>query len=202
MLAVIALVYVFCFRDSTEVWSCDSRKDFFSKTCMFMLLNNLMYKNLLCGNMSSIDLATRFKIGMYLLNREKCCKAFPRSTDIKRDFKKLPTDERHIKVPQDCYALHTSTKTGMPYTRRQQEKSRFSKNSFMCVTQIDLSVVPLRAMQRRHEMPRHPTKCLNPSLNVYMYSYVYDKYTFLLKIKPSSENQFEIKMLFSFLLNG
>jgi len=50
-------------------------------------------------NMSSIDLATRFRIGMYLLNREKHCKAFPRSIDIIQVFNLLPTDQRHIKVP-------------------------------------------------------------------------------------------------------
>ena len=40
--------------------------------------------------------------------------AFPRSTDIIQVENKLPTDERHIKVPQDSkiddYALHTSTR--------------------------------------------------------------------------------------------
>jgi len=51
--------------------------------------------------MSSIDLASRFKIGMYLLNREKRWHAFPRSTDLIKVLNKLPTDKRHIKVPQD-----------------------------------------------------------------------------------------------------
>jgi len=53
--------------------------------------------------MSSIDLATWFKIGMHLLNREKRCKAFPKSTDIIQVFNELPTDKRLIiiKVPQD-----------------------------------------------------------------------------------------------------
>ena len=50
-------------------------------------------------NMSSIDLATRFRIGMYLLNRENHCKAFPRSIDIIQVLNLLPTDQRHIKVP-------------------------------------------------------------------------------------------------------
>ena len=42
-----------------------------------------------------------FKIGMYLLNREKRCYAFPRSTDIIQVLNDLPTDKRHIKEPQD-----------------------------------------------------------------------------------------------------
>jgi len=37
----------------------------------------------------------------YLLNRVKRCKAFPRSTYIIHVFNTLPTDKRHIKVPQD-----------------------------------------------------------------------------------------------------
>jgi len=62
--------------------------------------------------MSSIDLETRFKIGMYLLNREKRCNAFPRSTYIIQVWNKLPTDKRHIKVQKDRLLFPT---------RRQQE---------------------------------------------------------------------------------
>jgi len=48
--------------------------------------------------MSSIDLATRFKIEMYMLNREKRL----RSTDMIPVLNELPTDKRHnfMKVPQ------------------------------------------------------------------------------------------------------
>jgi len=51
--------------------------------------------------MSSIDLATRFKIGMYLLYRKSVTYAFPRSADIIQVLNELPTDKGHIKVPQD-----------------------------------------------------------------------------------------------------
>jgi len=51
--------------------------------------------------MSSMYLATQFKIGMYLLNRKKRCNAFPRSTDIIQVSDELPTDKIHFKVPQD-----------------------------------------------------------------------------------------------------
>ena len=60
--------------------------------------------------MSSIDLA---KIGMYLLNREKRYKGFSSSTDIIQVLNELPTDKRHIRVPQD-----------LTYTHRQQEKKQ------------------------------------------------------------------------------
>ena len=46
-------------------------------------------------NMSSIDLTTRFKIGMYMLNREMRCNVFLRSTDIIPVLNELPTDKRH-----------------------------------------------------------------------------------------------------------
>ena len=64
--------------------------------------------------MSSIDLATRLKNGMYLLNRQKRCNAFSKSTDRSS---KLPTDNRHnfIKVPQDrlsCCTHIDNKKTG------------------------------------------------------------------------------------------
>jgi len=54
-------------------------------------------------NMSSIDLATRFKIGKYLLKREKRYKAFQRSTYIMQVLNELPTDKRYHKI-------HISTK--------------------------------------------------------------------------------------------
>ena len=62
-------------------------------------------------NMSTIDLATSFKIGMYLLGREKRLNAFPRSTNIIQVLNELPTDKRHIKVSQN---------TAMPYTHQEQ----------------------------------------------------------------------------------
>jgi len=43
--------------------------------------------------MSSVDLATRFKIGMYLLNRESVSNAFLRSTYIKQFLNDLPHDK-------------------------------------------------------------------------------------------------------------
>ena len=49
-------------------------------------------------NISSIDLATRYKIGMYLLS---VTEAFPRSTDIIQFVNELPTDKINIRVPQD-----------------------------------------------------------------------------------------------------
>jgi len=62
--------------------------------------------------MPSIDLATRFKIGMYLLKDKIVTNAFPRSTDIIQVLNDLPTDKGHtcIMVQQyiECYALHTS----------------------------------------------------------------------------------------------
>ena len=58
--------------------------------------------------MSSINLTTRFKNGMYLLNREKRY-----STDIMQILNKLPTDKRQIKVPQDRLVcpIHADIKT-------------------------------------------------------------------------------------------
>jgi len=46
--------------------------------------------------MSSVDLATRFKIGMYLFNRKTGCNAFPRLTDIIQVLNELPTVKIHI----------------------------------------------------------------------------------------------------------
>jgi len=45
----------------------------FAKNYIFLLPTYLVYQSLFCGTliMSSIDLATRFKTGMYQLNREK-----------------------------------------------------------------------------------------------------------------------------------
>ena len=51
--------------------------------------------------MSSIDLATRFKIGMYLLNRETRYQRFARSTHIIHVLNELPTNKILIKVSQD-----------------------------------------------------------------------------------------------------
>ena len=45
--------------------------------------------------MSSVDLATRFKIGVHLL-KEIRFNAFPKSIDIKQVLNELPTDKIHI----------------------------------------------------------------------------------------------------------
>ena len=58
-------------------------------------------------NKFSIYLATQFKIGIYMLNREKR-NIFPRSTDIIQVLNTLPTDKRHIKVPLDKLLFPTS----------------------------------------------------------------------------------------------
>jgi len=88
--------------------------------------------------MSSIDLATQFKIRMYLLNRESVTYAFPRSTDIKQVLNELPTDKRHIKVPQDRLICPTHV--------NNKEKQVFETIPYKCVTRPDLSVVPLITM--------------------------------------------------------
>jgi len=45
---------------------------FFSKTYMFLLPTYLLCQHFFCGTLiCPIDLSTRFKIGMYLLNKEK-----------------------------------------------------------------------------------------------------------------------------------
>ena len=78
--------------------------------------------------MSSIDFATWFKVGMYLLNREKRLNAFPILTDIIPVLNELPTDKTHI-------AIHTST------TR----KNKFLEKFFLSVLQDQTSVkVPLK----------------------------------------------------------
>ena len=96
-------------------------------TYMFLLPTYLVYQNLLCGvylNMSSIDLTTPFKIGMYLLNREKRYQRFSEVNRYNTNFKLKPTKDifRYHKI--DCYALHTST------TR----KNRFSNIFFLSVS--------------------------------------------------------------------
>ena len=47
-------------------------------------------------NMPTVDLATQFKIGMHLLNRESVTNACPISTDKIQVLNELPTDKRHI----------------------------------------------------------------------------------------------------------
>jgi len=84
-------------------------------------------------NMSTIDLATWFKIGMYLLDREKRLNVFPRSTNIIQVLNELLTDKRHIKVSQN---------TAMPYTHQEQEET-VGFFLIKCVTRPDLSGVPL-----------------------------------------------------------
>jgi len=59
------------FTDSTEVSPCYTLKYIcFPKTYIFLLPTYLEFTDLYL-NMFSIDLATRFKIEMYMLNREK-----------------------------------------------------------------------------------------------------------------------------------
>ena len=57
----------------TEVWLCNTlKKNFFEK--LYVLVTNIFRVSnfiLWYPNMSSIDLATHFKIGIYLLNKEK-----------------------------------------------------------------------------------------------------------------------------------
>jgi len=62
-------------------------------------------------NMSSIDLATPFKNRMYLLKEKSITDAFPRSTDIIQVLNELPSDKRHIKVPQACTASQKPCET-------------------------------------------------------------------------------------------
>jgi len=81
-------------------------------------------------NVSFIDLATRFQIKIYLLNRKNVANAFPRSTYIMQALNKLPTDRRHIKVPHDRLLCHTHV-----YNKNKQN---FQKNIFKCDTRPDL----------------------------------------------------------------
>jgi len=82
--------------------------------------------------MSCIDLATQFKIGMYLLNSEKRLNAFPRSTDIIKVLNELPTDKRHIKLRYhkiDCLLIHVDNK-----------RKKFSKKNIFSVLHDQTSV--------------------------------------------------------------
>ena len=85
--------------------------------------------------MSSIDLATRFKIRMYLLNWKSVTNAFPRWKDIKQVLNELPTNKRPIKVPQDRLLCPTHVDN--------KNKQVFKKILLRCVTRPDLSGVPL-----------------------------------------------------------
>jgi len=78
---------------------CDLRKEFSPENLYFFVTNVFSVSKLIVWylNMSCIYLATRHKIGMYLLYREKRCNAFLISTDILV----LVTDKRHIKLPQN-----------------------------------------------------------------------------------------------------
>jgi len=63
----------------------------------------------------SIGLATLFKIGMYLLNREKRCNAFPRSTVIVTVLNELPTDNvGAFLVARICIRINF-VRIGLPY---------------------------------------------------------------------------------------
>jgi len=68
---------------------------------------------------------------MYLLNRKNRNNAFPRSTNIIQVLNELPTDKRHIKVPQDRLLCPTHI--------NNKKKQVFL---LKCVTQPDLSRVP------------------------------------------------------------
>ena len=91
----------------------DSRKKrFFSKTNIFYLVTNVFRVSKLIFrylSMSSIDLAIRFKHGLYLFNR------------YNTSFKWIANRKKNIKVPQDCYAQ---------YTRRHQENTGLRKILF------------------------------------------------------------------------
>ena len=84
--------------------------------------------------MSPIDLATRFKIGMYLLYREKCLRAFPRSTDIIQVLNELPTEKRHtlykcIKVPQNRLLCPTHVDNKKKRVLHNQTSVKFLESS-------------------------------------------------------------------------
>ena len=99
------------------------KKDLFRKP-IFLVTNVSCVSKLTLWylNMFSIDLVTRFKIGMYLLNWKKHLNAFPRSTDIIQVLNELVTDKRHIKVPQDRLLC--------PSHADNKKKNRFSTISF------------------------------------------------------------------------
>jgi len=59
---------------STEVWSCNTIKKFFFIKKLYVLVTNIFCVSKLIlwyPNLSSINMATRFKIGMYLMDKEK-----------------------------------------------------------------------------------------------------------------------------------
>ena len=84
--------------------------------------------------MSSMDLTTQFKIGMYLLYREKRWNTFLRSTDIIQVLNELPTDKRHIKEPQDRLLCPTHV---------DNKKKQFSKHFLSSVLHDQTSVESL-----------------------------------------------------------
>jgi len=71
MLINVCVSYV---RNSTEVWSCNTLKKIFFENQYFLVTNIFSVLKLILWYfnkiMSSMDLATWFKIGMCLLNRE------------------------------------------------------------------------------------------------------------------------------------
>ena len=106
------------YRDSTKVWLCNTLEKKIFKTLYFLVTNVFHVSKLILWylNMSSIDLSIRFKVGMYLWNRENRLNAFLISTDIIQVLNELQTDKIHIKVPQDrllCPThVHNKKKTG------------------------------------------------------------------------------------------
>jgi len=99
------------------VWSFNTIQTIFSENLYVLVTNVFSESKLILWylNMSSIDLATRFKIGMYLLIRKSVTNAFLRSTDVIQVLNELPTDKRHNWYHKlDCYAIHT------PTTRKKQ----------------------------------------------------------------------------------
>jgi len=76
--------------------------------------------------MSSIYSATSFKIGMYLLNKEKHIFRFSEITDLIQVLNEMQTDKRHMRVQQD-----------------NKKKMVFKIYLLRCATRPDLSGVPL-----------------------------------------------------------
>ena len=78
------------YRDYTEVWSCNTLKKKKKKKNLYFLVTNIFSVSKLIWwylNMSFIDLATQFKIGMYLLNRQKLYQCFSEINRYNKSFK-------------------------------------------------------------------------------------------------------------------
>ena len=75
-------------------------------------------------------MATRFKIGIHMLDREERYQRFSKSTDIRQVLNELPTDKRHVKEPRERLQCHTHVDNN-------------EKNIFKRVTRPNLSGVSL-----------------------------------------------------------